>query len=189
MKIIPSHNIMEYFMEAFDSAKKKTHLNISQETEFYIVDMLSEFSDAEKFLECYTDEPFAIMLKRAQENENERFMLSKKIGDLSGYMCGFFPEKLRTSGNDIRYYISIGKSGYKMASRLSLKRKGIFDEMAQKLPAIVDTLNEIKESRDVVTNTDILEIYQRWLDTGSERLRKMLFEKGLIPIEGPGFFQ
>ena len=125
MKIIPSPNITEYFMEMFDSARKKTRLNVSQETEFYVVDMLSQFAEAEKFLELYKDEPFAIMLKKAYENKDESFLISKKVGDLSSYMCGFFPENLRKSGNDIRYYMSIGKAGYNMHQSLHVK-EGMF---------------------------------------------------------------
>ncbi len=189
MEIIPTSNMAEYFMGAFDSARKKTRLNVSQETEFYIVDMLSGFADAGKFLEVYSNEPFAIMLKEARENENERFLISKKVGDLSSYMCGFFPESLSKTGNDIRYYIQIGKNGYSMASRLTRKRREIFREMTEKLPGIVDAFNEIRESKDFITNMELLDIYQRWLGTGSKRLMDILLERGIVPIDEVKFMQ
>ena len=153
MQIIPSSNITEYFMEAFGSAKKKTRLDVLPETEFYVVDLLSQFASTENFSQEYKDEPFAIMLKDARENEDERFLLSKRIGDLSGYMCGFFPEKLRKSGNNLKYYMSMGKTGYKMAAKLAGKRRYVFEEMTEKLSGVVDTLNEIRENREIITNT------------------------------------
>jgi len=186
MKIVALPNVMEHFMEAFDSARKNTGLYVSKDTEFYIVNMLTEFTDADKFSKLYKT-PVTLMVNRVFENPDEKFEISKNMGDITSFMCGFFPEHLEKP--IFRYYISLGKAGYNVASRIDERRSTIFDEMKENLPFIVDTLNEIKENKEIITTADIVDVYNRWIKTGSKRLKRILRENGMVEINEPRFIQ
>src|SRR4030042_2004957 len=184
MKIIALPNVMEHFMEAFDSARKITGLYVSKDTEFYIVNMLTEFTDADKFSKLY-ETPVTLMVNRVFENPGEKLEISKNMGDITSFMCGFFPEHLEKP--IFRYYISLGKAGYSIASRIDERRGTIFDEMKENLPFIVDTLNEIKENKEIITNDDFVDVYNRWIRTGSKRLKRILRGNGMVEINEPQF--
>jgi len=185
MKIVAMPNIMEYFMESFDSARKSTGLYVSKDTEFYIVNMLTEFTDSDKFSKLYKT-PATLMVNRVLENPHEKLEISKNMGDITSFMCGFFPEHLEKP--IFRYYISLGKAGYSVASRIDERRGKIFDEMKENLPSIVDTLNEIKENKEIITSEDFVDVYNRWIKTGSKRLKRILMENGMVDNE-PKFTQ
>ncbi len=46
----------------------------------------------------------------------------------------------------------------------------------------VDVLAEISERSHLGTNSDLLRLYEKWLCTGSERLKAKLAEFGIHPL-------
>jgi hypothetical protein len=119
MKMDTTTNLMEYFMGAFDSAKRKTGLYVSGETEFYIVNMLTKFTEPDKLEELYKT-PITLMVKRVFDNPDEIFEVSKKMGDMTSYICGFLPERLDKP--TFSFYLELGKAGYNVASRIDKRR-------------------------------------------------------------------
>ncbi len=177
---ISRQTITEYFMGSFADAKKKNHLEISPEAEFYVVNLASEFSSAERVRAANPkDDAFAIAYKNAMENLG--FESSKSIGDLSTFLCGFFPERVDRAGG-LKYHITMGRSGYNLASIFPGQKKYVFKELVEKLPRIVDTLNDIGIN-EVSADKDIIEVYEKWLKTGSSRLKKILIKNGIMPVK------
>ena len=185
MQIKTENNLLEPLRRDFVSASQRTGLHISEDTEFYIANTLRRFGLSEEFFRIYDrNMPFTFMYKRAKEADNsyERFLGSKNLGDAIMYVGGFFPESMEGSFD---FYIGMGREGYFEAAGIAKKGKPIYREMAEKLPKIVDTLNEIKESTETVSNMHIMDIYNRWLKTRSPRLKTILKKKNVIPLKDP----
>ncbi len=59
----------------------------------------------------------------------------------------------------------------------------VFGELAGRFTQFADLLAEISEnSRLAGANASVLQIYERWLQTGSPRAARLLAEHGLAPV-------
>ena len=63
----------------------------------------------------------------------------------------------------------------------------IYDQLARKFASLVDVLTDVAERSRGNTDADLdlLRLYERWLRTGSDRVHKLLMEKGLILTPPP----
>ncbi len=173
---------MEFFREGIMRAQRRANLPLREDTQFYVVNLLSEFLAAGKLEET----PLALIYARAvqTENPNEQYQLLKQIGDRSLYVSGFFPDSLKRRVVNIDYYIGMGERAYASVSSIS---RGVlfadtFEELAEKFHRLVDLISDVSESAGVTSDRDLLRLYERWLMTKSERLSEKLRQEGIEPI-------
>src|SRR5581483_3815882 len=169
-------------------------VEVQESTEFYLVNLLSEFVASEQLFRSaeHEVEPLAFMLKRAQETSGfERVRELKKLGDTSLYVSGFFAASLERKLVDIDYYISMGGRAYTVLSEIFQGggAGSLYDELAQKFVKLVDLLSEVSERAALGTNKGALRLYERFVRTGSERIARLLSERGLLPMAKPGMVQ
>jgi hypothetical protein len=136
------------------------------------------------------------LYKRALEAEAaERMRILKELGDLSLYVSGFFVEFIERSLVDLDYYISMGGNAYHNVSDLVGMHRGgahlavLYAQLARRFAALVDLLNEVSDrSRsEELRDRDLVRLYERWLRTRSERIRKLLIEAGVLPTAPEDF--
>jgi hypothetical protein len=137
-------------------------------------------------------EPLAFILKRAQESSGqERLRELKKLGDVSLYTSGFFGDSLSRKLVDTDYYIAMGGRAYGILS--SLHRDAtlgeLYQELADKFVRFVDLLAEVADRSAVGTNKGLIKLYERFMRTGSERVGRVLSERGVLPMRDPGTVQ
>jgi hypothetical protein len=192
-RLIVSGDLSEFFRQELSDARDTLGIELSELVEFYIVNLLCEFSRAGGSLETIGDEPLALLYKRALEASGaERQQILKSIGDVSLYLAGFFTESIDRSLVDVRYYISMGGNAYGSLSDLvaAERRKNVFFELyrqlAKRFADFVDLLNQISERAREKSDRDseVLRLYERWLRTGSLRLQRLLAERGVLVREG-----
>lgn len=176
-------SLQEYFMTLVGGALKNQNVNASKEAEFYLVNLLNHFLvlDSEKTAE----EPLALMLARALEAETQtRIAILRRMGDVSLYVSGFFPQSLSRRLVDVSYYIQMGEIAYHSLSEIIKTPpllKEIFRELSLGFIPFVDVLAEVSEHSRFQSSQDILHLYERWLKTGSGRTLEKLTELGLSP--------
>ena len=75
----------------------------------------------------------------------------------------------------------MGGSAYYNLSVMSDKTetKETFGELANKFQSFSNVLGEMSERSGLQSNKDVLRLYERWIVTGSERIRSVLNEKGI----------
>ena len=56
----------------------------------------------------------------------------------------------------------------------------VFVELSQKFRRFVDVLNEVSEESALTDALSILRLYGRWLESGSERSKKILEREGIL---------
>jgi hypothetical protein len=104
-------------------------------------------------------------------------------------MAGFFSDFIDRSLVDIDYYISMGGGAYSsLSSLIGTQRQGemfveLYMDLAEKFAALVEVLNVISEATSMHNprEADLLKLYERWSRTGSERIERLLYERGLMP--------
>jgi hypothetical protein len=193
MTSLQATGIMEYFKEAVEDATELLKVEISDHTEFYVVDLLSRYTNVKALTstELVSEEKtFAELFMESYElNTEGRARILKYIGDTTLFLTGFFSDSFQRSLVDVDYYASLGRTSYRnlldlVAARVvSWGLEEVFDELSAKFFQVMDVLAEISESSGPQYPVDLLRIYERWLRTRSQRDEKLLRKLGIIPIE------
>jgi hypothetical protein len=195
MTIQPVASLKEFFRDALHDALAHQRVAVEGETEHYVVNLLTLFSDADALFERGEGsarsglKPLAVMLGEALEapTHEARFRGLQRLGDVSLFICGFFAAGFARKLVDIDYHIAMGGRAYgTLAENCSPARgrtlRQVFAELATKFTPMVDALNEISESSYQHSDRDRLRLYELWVKTGSERSRTLLRKLGLEPV-------
>jgi len=189
-QVLACANLREYFHDALQSALAHQHLAVEDQTEHYVVNLLTLFSRSEQLFEQTPDgvrlKPLVQMMSEALEaptaQERERGL--QRLGDVSLFIAGFFAHSFARKLIDIDYHIAMGGCAYgTLAGGLNRGRRpalgGVFSELAAKFQPLVDALNEISDAARRYSHADVLRLYEIWLKTGSPRARTVLRGLGI----------
>jgi hypothetical protein len=181
-----------FFHEKVVEAQERQKLKLTENVEFYIVNLLCGYvrtSPSKEYDDC-----LAFILKKALESSFlEKIALYKKLADTALYISGFFQEYFNRKSFDIKYYVNMGESAYSELSHL-LKGKNtyhvtmskIYREMSANFKNAVDILLDISEqtsNHEGIRST--LSLYDAWINTESTQLEKELLSRGVNPVKVP----
>lgn len=191
--LVAAASLKEFFKTLLTEAMGRQRVEVTEVTEFYLVNLLSEFVEADKL---FTDEsggrkdhePLALLYHRAlQQEREERIRTFRRLGDVSLYKAGFFASSLRDGPVGPDYYIQMGGTAYGQVAALtpSAGFADVYRELGAKFRALVDVLEEIA-ARGLVQNgpTGALKVYESWTRTGNQRLEQVLVDAGVIVPKG-----
>jgi hypothetical protein len=195
MTIQPVANLKEFFKDALHDALSHQHVAVEGETEHYVVNMLTMFSDADALYERDVRDdsrvrlkPLVMMLGEALEapTPEARCRGLQRLGDVSLFIAGFFSAGFARKLVDVDYHVAMGGQAYgTLAETVPVSRgrtlRQVFAELAAKFQPMVDALNEISESAYQHSAQDRLRLYELWVKTGSERSRRILRRLGIEP--------
>jgi hypothetical protein len=175
---------LTFFRGLVEEALEHQHVRPLQETTFYLVSLLAGFVNPERAGAGLTDDPLALRLAAAlQGGGTARREGLRRVGDLSLFISGFFPDSLTRTLVDIDYYIAVGGAAYGSLGREGDDaRAATFVELADRFAEFVDVLAEVSEHTTSAPNSDLLRLYDRWMRTGSRRSGARLVECGVLPV-------
>ena len=197
MTIQPVASLKEFFRDALHDALSHQRVAVEGETEHYVVNLLTLFSDADALYERDPRggeqrsrlKPLVVMLGEALEapTQEARFRGLQRLGDVSLFIAGFFSAGFARKLVDVDYHIAMGGQAYgTLAESCPPTRartlRQVFAELAAKFGSVVDALNEISETAYQHSDQDRLRLYELWMKTGSERSRQLLRKLGLEPV-------
>lgn len=189
-RVMAVSSLREYFHGALQKALVHQHVAVEDQTEHYVVNLLTIFARSEQLFEQTPDgvrlRPLVQMLSDALEAPTavERARHLQRLGDVSLFMAGFLAHGFAAKLVDVDYHIAMGGRAYGvLANGLAYGRRQVlgrvFAELAAKFQPIVDVLNEISDAARRYTQADILRLYEIWLKTGSNRARGLLRQLGV----------
>jgi len=196
-RVVPVANLREFFKDELHGALEKQQVAVEDQTEHYVVNLLTLFSRSEALYESTSEgqrlKPLALMLSEALEasSPGDRNRGLQRLGDVSLFIAGFFAQSFARKLIDIDYHIAMGGRAYAtLAESLSRGRSrvlgSVFGELAQKFQPMVDALNELSETAYTHSDKDILRLYEIWLKTGSRRCYDILKRLGVDPTSAGG---
>jgi hypothetical protein len=189
--LVSATSLKEFFRALLGEVMTERRVEVAEVTEFYLVNLLSEFSSTDKLFTTEEEgrkghEPLAVLYHRAMQEEREgRIRTLRRLGDLSLYKAGFFSESLREGVVGPDYYIQMGGAAYGQVADLSTTTfAGVFRELGHKFRAVVSVLEEIAARGLAAGGPEgALRVYESWVRTGNERLEQVLVDVGLIPVK------
>ena len=194
-------SLKEFFRDALHDALSHQHVAVEDQTEHYVVNLLTLFSNADALYERDGRDPeqrarlkpLVVMLGEAMEapTHEARFRGLQRLGDVSLFIAGFFSAGFARKLVDVDYHVAMGGRAYGTLAESVPAARGrtlrqVFAELAAKFQPMVDALNEISESGYAHSPKDCLRQYELWLKTGSERSRRILRKLGIEPVAATG---
>jgi len=181
---------MEFFREQLERAMEHQKVSTSTFTEHYLVNLLSAcvHGDLPPSEPGYDETPLAVLYVRAvQASRAERTRLLRTMGDTALFVSGFFADSLSRKLVDLGYYKAMGGHAYARLSREDAALGGglgatVFSELSDRFSEFADVLAEVSETSRLSTNTSVLRLYERWVQTGSRRAAALLAERGIAPL-------
>ena len=196
-RVLPVANLREFFKDELHGALEKRHLAVEDQTEHYVVNVLTLFSRSEELFDATPEgtrlKPLVVMLSEALEapSTGDRNRGLQRLGDVSLFIAGFFAQSFARKLIDIDYHIAMGGRAYAALAESLSRSKGrvlgqVFSELAQNFQPMVDALNEVSECSYTHSDKDILRLYEMWLKTGSKRSYEILKRLGVEPTTAGG---
>jgi hypothetical protein len=196
-RVQPVANLKEYFKDALHGALESQRLSVEDQTEHYVVNLLTLFSRSEALFERTAEgprlKPLVVMLSEALEARcaGDRNRNLQRLGDVSLFVAGFFAQSFARKLIDIDYHIAMGGRAYGVLAETLSRGKGrvlggVFAELSEKFQPMVDALNELAETAYAHSDKDILRLYEIWLKTGSQRSYAILKRLGVDPTAAAG---
>jgi hypothetical protein len=190
--VLPVANLREFFKDALHGALVNQQLEVEDQTEQYVVNVLTLFARSEALYERTPEgvrlKPLALMLSAALEapSAGDRNRNLQRLGDVSLFMAGFFAQSFARKLIDVDYHIAMGGRAYSALAESLSRGKGhvlgnVFGELAAKFQPMVDALNEVSTSAASQSDRDILRLYEIWMKTGSKRCYTLLKRLGVDP--------
>jgi len=194
---VPVANLREFFRDELHGALEKQQVVVEDQTEYYVVNLLTLFSRSEALYENTSAgtrlKPLVVMLTEALEapSSEDRNRGLQRLGDVSLFVAGFFAQSFARKLIDIDYHIAMGGRAYATLADTLARGRGrvlgkVFGELAQKFQPMVDALNEVSETSYTHSDKDILRLYEIWLKTGSRRCFDLLKRLGVDPTNAGG---
>lgn len=194
--LVTDVNVREHFRDSIHSALSNQRVDATEETVFYVVNLLAHYTHAENLFartrEGVDLKPLALIYAEAVEatSAEQRQIALKRLGDVALLISGLFSSSLNRKVVDVDYYIAMGGSAYGFLCDLSRGTvrgralSGIFGELSDKFPSFVDVLAEVGENSRLSSDTDIMRLYEIWIHTGSQRAADRLRKLGIEPVAG-----
>ncbi len=180
-------DLMDYFTLELKSVMELHRLSAREGSILYLASLLSKNIETERFFGVGADgKPSDTLLTELyiqylQAREEEKRIILQRLGDLCLMISGYFAESIRKKIVDIGFYFGMGGSAYYALSSMVQEResKQTFDELSTKFQCFSNVLGEMSERSGLQSNKDVLKLYERWIETGSDRLKNLLDEKGI----------
>ena len=180
----------EFFASELKLALENHGISARPSSFDYLVGLLVKSISSENFFKVgpsgqYEDTLlFDLYTEYLQSSREKQMSVLQRLGDLCLVMSGYFGESLQTKLVDIDYYFGMGGTAYGVLSEMENNRtnKIVYEELSGKFQPFSNVLGEMSERSGVQSNKDILRLYERWMATGSDRLRKILSAHGIQPV-------
>ena len=187
-RLIVSADLHGFFRDEVVASKRQVGVDVAESTEYYLVHLLAEFSHRGDVKDLYQDEPLLVLHQRAREAPlAQQMVIFKQMGDWALYVAGFFAEHIERSLVTPDYYTTMGTAAYRnLAGLCASSRKPetmhtLYLTLANQFPVLVDVLTQVchRARERNSTDVDLLKLYDRYVHTQSDRVRKMLEGRGL----------
>ncbi len=169
----------QYFEELTLEAAQKCSASTDSQALSYIASLLNKVvkSSLNDLQPLFVKQFVEVLSKPA----GEQLRICKTTGDLSLIISGVFSDSINKKLLDLEYYVSIGKTSYENASRLSHSEYSshVFGELSVGFNHYLEVLHRVSLAMGLLDTTNVLNIYETWLQTQSPHLRKLLATHGI----------
>jgi hypothetical protein len=180
-------DVRDYFALELKTVMEKHKLSARDTSILYLASLLSRHIESDRFFCMGPDGKLAdtllsdLYIQYLQAKTEEKKIILQRLGDICLMISGYFAESIQRKVVDLGFYFGMGGLAYRSLSTLVEENepKETFDELSIKFESFSNVLGEMSERSGIQSNKDVLRLYERWITTGSDRLKNILSEKGI----------
>ena len=193
-RVIVSADLHAFFHEELVQSQQQVGVRMHETTEFYLVNLLVEFSRRDDVADMYRDEPLVVLHRRAAAAPlATQLTIFKQLGDYALYVAGFFAEFIEKSLVNMDYYTAMGEAAYKNLAQLCAAAHkpaalaSLYAQLAEGFMPNMMVLTQVSNRARQRSGSamDLLRLYDRYVRTQNGRVKQMLEGRGLL-VEGGG---
>lgn len=185
-ELVAEGDLFAFFHPRVETAVAHQRAPVSPETVYYLTHLLAEQGRVDG---SDPDATLVELRQRAVEApRSEAVSVWKQLGDRTLVVTGYFREQLERRRISRDYYARMGATAYDaLAGMLGGDGiGGLFAELAVRWHTCSDVIAEVRDEAAERTDTDVLRLYEEWLQTGSPRVAERLRTLGLVPARTRG---
>ncbi len=194
MAIVASASVRDFFEESVNESLRARSLDASAGARAYLIGVLEDQAKPSRRVDQAIDGPLAFMLADALAvaRPAERFERLRCLGDAVLYAAGFFRGHFGARGVDETYVVRMGQKAYSGARQVLVpggrevaSDADVFGELSDGFEAFLRVFEDVADGTKCLgasSSTDVLKLYERWLQTGSDRLATALGAQGISPV-------
>lgn len=184
--------VQEFFLTELKAVLSKHKLEATPYSVNYLADLMVRFIDTRNFFVQGADGKLQdnlltdLYAESMQADLEARKAALRRMGDIALMVSGYFSESLNRKIVDVDYYFGMGGSAYHNLAQMQITSamRQVFSELSVKFRPFSDVLGEMSERSGLQSNKDVLRLYERWVQTGNDRLKTILTDQGIsIPIK------
>lgn len=185
--IIQGVGLIEILREQLQNAFLRQEIATTELAEFYLVSLLHQFHESEESFghkgPDVAEKPLAVLFMEASSGDvTTKIRCLKKLGDTALVIAGFYADRIRRSLMGLSYYTSMGGAAYGHLAHLhadELLIAKLYSELSSKFTAFAEAISIVAPWNRATSNSDLVNIYERWLATGDDKLEELLKEGGI----------
>ena len=183
----------EHFSELLNEACEKRRVQILPHSHAYLINLLQHYIDSKKLFSPFIlseseekpPETFAelyLFALNSEEPKNREIM--RILAERSLYLSGFFAEGLSNKAVDIDYYMNIGASAYSNLSAWTRESSvaDLYKILGKNFDQYAALISYISEKSALQSEANILNLYERYLKTGSKLAEEKLNSLGVTTL-------
>ncbi len=191
-------DLKSFFGGVVEEVQRAEHYDATCAAQMYVVALLADYAAGSPAAGETLSQPLTLLLDAAMRaGGQERFERLRTIGDGVLYVTGFFSDYLENRGLKVDYYSSFGAQAYDVAGRMLARPSAgprdsagtatVLSELARKFRMFVALIHDVADALyagSIHSDRATVQVYERWLRTGSPALAQALVDRGVLPVRG-----
>lgn len=178
--------LADFFRERLQAGAEDLDPRPQEETLWYLGSLLARFGDSGQVFSYDEGElsirPLALLYRDAVEVDSHyhRCLILRQLGDLALFMGALFPENYRRRGITRDYFIGMGGGAYDYLGENARHNRRVFSELAGRFARLLELVATACGRGREMDATDILQLLQRWRESGDPQLAAQLRSLGVV---------
>lgn len=176
----------DFFSELIDEAVQATgRFNAHPLSKSYLSELLVNFLPAENLFLKEESGQSKMISEMWFESQNQdpgtRIIKLKRLADVSLYVSGFFASSFKRKIVNQSYYIQFGEMAFSALSKAVNEKEfeEVYEHFSTSFTCYVNVLTEVSHKVNIQKSGDILDLFERYIDSGSEWAEKQLVSEGV----------
>jgi hypothetical protein len=189
-----------FFRRVVDEVRRRRSLDTTDVATSYVVSLLVDFADPNRYDEVGLQQPLTVLVRNALSHQGpSSFEKLRQLGDVVLYLSGFFGEFFERHGVAQDYVSTLGAQAYQGARQALVGRYvgcgsdvaggDVFGELSANFEVFVVLVQGVAldlPGSKRGGNSEVLDLYERWLKTRSATLEAELAGRGFTFQPGDG---